>query len=58
MTYMAACTGTCDKFDATTAKWFKIDETGRTASGDWVQQDISALHYVPIFEQHLTLRLQ
>lgn len=40
MTYMAACTGTCDKFDATTAKWFKIDETGRTASGDWAQQDI------------------
>jgi len=40
MTYMAACEGTCDKFDATTAKWFKIDETGRSSNGDWVQQDI------------------
>ncbi|EPQ61333.1 hypothetical protein GLOTRDRAFT_69702 [Gloeophyllum trabeum ATCC 11539] len=42
MTYMGACEGTtCDKYTATDAKWFKIDEVGREANGgDWVQQEI------------------
>jgi len=40
MTYMASCGSTsCDKFDASNAKWFKIDQTGRKSNGDWVQQD-------------------
>lgn len=57
MTYMAACDTTCDKFDAATAKWFKIDESGRKSNGDWTQQDISA--YTPITSpsSHLTLLL-
>ena len=41
MTYMAACEGTtCDKFNSSGAKWFKIDEAGQRGSG-WVQADIS-----------------
>jgi len=41
MTYMASCgSTTCDKFDASQAKWFKIDEAGRKSNGDWFQQDI------------------
>jgi len=41
MTYMASCgSTTCDKFDSSKAKWFKIAEAGRKANGDWVQQDI------------------
>ncbi|KAH0579350.1 Cellulose-growth-specific protein [Termitomyces sp. J132] len=43
MTYMASCgSTTCDKFDSTKAKWFKIDQQGRNASGDWIQADIMA----------------
>ena len=43
MTYMAACEGTtCDKFDASNAKWFKIDQAGKKSDGsEWVQADIS-----------------
>ena len=42
MTYMAACEDTtCDKFNSSGAKWFKIDEAGQSGSG-WVQQEISA----------------
>ncbi|KAI9437318.1 glycosyl hydrolase family 61-domain-containing protein [Lactarius indigo] len=41
MTYMAACdTTTCDKFNGSSAKWFKIDQIGRKSSGDWYQQDV------------------
>ncbi|KAI0072594.1 hypothetical protein K474DRAFT_361962 [Panus rudis PR-1116 ss-1] len=42
ITYMAECTGTtCDKFDASKAKWFKIHEVGKKSDGKtWVQQDI------------------
>ncbi len=44
MTYMAACdTTTCDQFNGSSAKWFKIDQIGRKSDGgDWFQQDISA----------------
>ena len=44
MTYMAACdTSTCDKFNGSTAKWFKIDEIGKKSDGStWYQQDLSA----------------
>ena len=43
MTYMAACEGTtCDKFNSTNAKWFKIDQAGQNANGSgWVQAEIS-----------------
>ncbi|KAI0660273.1 glycosyl hydrolase family 61-domain-containing protein [Cubamyces menziesii] len=42
LTYMAACEGTtCDKFDASGAKWFKVDQVGKKSDGStWVQQDI------------------
>ncbi|KAH8980197.1 glycosyl hydrolase family 61-domain-containing protein [Lactarius akahatsu] len=42
MTYMAACdTTTCDKFNGSSAKWFKIDQIGRkSGGGDWYQQDV------------------
>ncbi|KAI0273002.1 glycosyl hydrolase family 61-domain-containing protein [Russula aff. rugulosa BPL654] len=42
MTYMGACdTSTCDKFNGSTAKWFKIDQIGKKSDGNtWYQQDI------------------
>jgi len=43
MTYMASCgSTTCDQFDPTNAKWFKIDEAGKQPndSSTWIQQDI------------------
>jgi hypothetical protein len=44
MTYMALCdSSTCDKFNSSTAKWFKIDQIGKKSDGNtWYQQDISA----------------
>lgn len=38
---MAQCTGTtCDKFDASEAKWFKIDQIAKEANSDtWVVKD-------------------
>jgi len=39
MTYMASCgSTTCDKFDSTKAKWFKIDQVGKDSNGKWLQQ--------------------
>jgi hypothetical protein len=43
LTYMASCgDDTCDKFDDSQAKWFKIDQDGRKTTGnkDWIQQDL------------------
>ncbi|KAF5309504.1 hypothetical protein D9619_012340 [Psilocybe cf. subviscida] len=43
LTYMASCgEDTCDKFDDSKAKWFKIDQEGRKTTGnkDWIQQDL------------------
>lgn len=41
MTYMALCdTSTCDKFNGTTAKWFKIDQIGKKDGSTWYQQDV------------------
>ncbi|KAG6907779.1 hypothetical protein DXG01_007386 [Tephrocybe rancida] len=43
MTYMASCVNTtCDKFDSTKAKWFKIDEQGRNPNNasQWLQENI------------------
>ncbi|KAI9058961.1 lytic polysaccharide monooxygenase [Trametes sanguinea] len=42
LTYMASCEGTtCDQFDASGAKWFKVDEAGKKSDGStWIQQDI------------------
>ncbi|KAI8995251.1 glycosyl hydrolase family 61-domain-containing protein [Trametes punicea] len=42
MTYMASCEGTtCDQFDASGAKWFKVAQAGKKSDGStWVQQDI------------------
>ncbi len=46
MTYMGACdSSTCDKFNGSTAKWFKIDQIGKKSDGNtWYQQDVSAYH--------------
>ncbi|KAI1789070.1 glycosyl hydrolase family 61-domain-containing protein [Ganoderma leucocontextum] len=42
MTYMALCEGTtCDKYDATNANWFKIDQAGQKSDGSgWWMMDI------------------
>jgi hypothetical protein len=41
LTYMASCGAvSCDKFDSSQAKWFKISQEGRKANGQWAQQDI------------------
>ncbi|KAI0668780.1 glycosyl hydrolase family 61-domain-containing protein [Trametes maxima] len=43
MTYLASCgSTTCDKFNGSTAQWFKIDEAGKKPNDDsqWIQQDI------------------
>ncbi|KAF9479217.1 hypothetical protein BDN70DRAFT_879088 [Pholiota conissans] len=43
LTYMASCGETsCDKFDASNAKWFKIQEDGKKSGDDstWVQADL------------------
>jgi len=42
MTYMASCgSTTCDKFDAQTAKWFKIQQVGLKPDGEtWALQDL------------------
>ncbi|KAJ7230015.1 glycoside hydrolase family 61 protein [Mycena pura] len=38
MTYLASCGSvTCDKFDASKAKWFKIAQEGQDSSGSWAQ---------------------
>ncbi|KAF7312866.1 hypothetical protein MKEN_00970900 [Mycena kentingensis (nom. inval.)] len=37
MTYMASCGGDCTTFDASKAKWFKIQEQGKDDSGKWYQ---------------------
>ncbi|KAF7345557.1 hypothetical protein MVEN_01574400 [Mycena venus] len=38
MTYLASCgSESCEKFDASGAKWFKIDEQGLLADGTWAQ---------------------
>lgn len=49
LTYMANCGSvTCDKFDITNAKWFKIQQIGRkTNGGDWAQADLS--RFPPIY---------
>ncbi|KAI0370656.1 hypothetical protein BV20DRAFT_966145 [Pilatotrama ljubarskyi] len=42
LTYMASCgITTCDKFDASGAQWFKVDQAGKKSDGStWVQKDI------------------
>lgn len=41
MTYMASCgSTTCDKFNASGAKWFKIDQIGKKDASTWYQADI------------------
>ena len=44
MTYMASCSpSTCDQFNASNAKWFKIDQIGKESDGKtWYQKDVSA----------------
>ncbi|KAF8066992.1 glycoside hydrolase family 61 protein [Lyophyllum atratum] len=50
LTYMASCgSTTCDKFDAQTAKWFKIQQVGRKSSGDaWAQADLMTGSPAPV----------
>ncbi|ESK93339.1 glycoside hydrolase family 61 protein [Moniliophthora roreri MCA 2997] len=42
LTYMASCgSESCDKFDSSTARWFKIQQVGRKAKGqEWAQADL------------------
>ncbi|KAF8880640.1 glycoside hydrolase family 61 protein [Infundibulicybe gibba] len=41
LTYMASCGATtCDKFDSSKAQWFKIQQVGRKANGEWAQADL------------------
>jgi len=42
LSYMASCgSTTCDKFDMTKAKWFKIEQTGQKPDGStWYQADL------------------
>lgn len=48
LTYMASCGDqTCDKFDSTTAEWFKIQEVGQISDGNWAQADLST--FFPLF---------
>lgn len=43
ITYMASCGSvTCDKFDASTAQWFKIKQTGLKRPGVWYQTDLKS----------------
>jgi hypothetical protein len=53
MTYMASCDTTCDKFNGSTAKWFKIDQSGKDGS-TWYQQDVGAQRISLIFYQNTT----
>jgi len=40
LTYMASCgDNTCDQFDSTQAKWFKIQEIARDSNGEWNQDN-------------------
>ncbi|KAH9980127.1 glycosyl hydrolase family 61-domain-containing protein, partial [Lactifluus volemus] len=49
MTYMGACdSSTCDKFNGSTAKWFKVDQLGIKPDGStWYQQDV--MNKEPVF---------
>ncbi|KAI1789129.1 glycoside hydrolase [Ganoderma leucocontextum] len=41
MTYMASCgPGSCLDFDSSSAKWFKIQESGLRADGTWAMKDL------------------
>ncbi|TCD61287.1 hypothetical protein EIP91_008683 [Steccherinum ochraceum] len=41
ITYMTSCGPTsCDKFDPTNAKWFKIAQLGKKDANTWFQEDI------------------
>ncbi len=53
MTYMAQCdTSTCDKFNGSNAKWFKIDQIGKKLDGNtWYLEDISVYHS-PLLQSH------
>ena len=46
MTYLANCgSTTCDKYDPTNAKWFKIHQVGKQPNNNalWVQAEVSKL---------------
>ncbi|THH00499.1 hypothetical protein EW026_g2044 [Hermanssonia centrifuga] len=49
--YMASCEGSCTQFDATNAKWFKLDEDGYDngvwASTKLIQNNLSASTTIP-----------
>ena len=42
---------TYDKFNGTTAKWFKINQMGKKSDGNWYQQNVSAYHF-PLLSSH------
>ena len=38
-TYMTSCDGPCTNFDASNAKWFKVDAAGYS-NGKWASQQL------------------
>lgn len=38
--YMASCNGDCLTFDATNAKWFKLDAAGLYPNGTWASTEL------------------
>jgi hypothetical protein len=55
LTYMASCgSTTCDKFDDSQAKWFKISQDGRETTGqkNWMQQELSECLFHSLFTAH------
>lgn len=46
---MASCgSDDCSKFDASQAKWFKIQQSGQNPDGTWAQADISTSNLAPL----------
>lgn len=53
LTYMASCgSTTCDKFDITQAKWFKIQQLGMMDASNWYLANIGAFTSLINFISH------
>ena len=56
MTYMTSCGSTsCDQFDPTGAKWFKIDQLGKKDADTWYQADIREYRAIVRARSQLTV---
>ena len=53
LTYMASCgSTTCDKFDITQAKWFKIEQLGMKDPSTWYLANVGAFTSLVHFISH------